>query len=90
MKQFLIIATALLITACSTTTVPVTVKFPDNPGAVTMQACPVLQKLEPGAKLSDVSKTVSLNYETYYECAVKVDGWIEWYNIQKELFNKIN
>ena len=88
MKKLLIISSILLMTACSTV-VPVTMKFPDSPGPLTMQSCPSLQKLNDGAKLSDVSKTISINYETYYECSVKVDGWIEWYNTQKIIFESV-
>lgn len=78
----------LLLAGCSTT-VPVTAKFPDAPGNVAMTACPQLQKLNEDAKLSDISKTVSVNYGTYYECAVKTDAWIEWYQIQKRIFESV-
>jgi hypothetical protein len=70
---------------CSTT-VPVTIKFPEAPGNVAMTACPQLQKLQEDARLSDISKTVAVNYNTYYECAVKTDAWIEWYQKQKHIF----
>jgi len=78
----------LLLAGCSTT-VPVTAKFPDAPGNVAMTACPQLQKLNEDAKLSDISKTVSVNYGTYYECAIKTDAWIEWYQIQKRIFEGV-
>jgi hypothetical protein len=54
-----------------------------------MEGCPNLEKLKDNTKLSDVAKTISINYETYYECAVKVDTWIEWYRIQKNIFESI-
>jgi hypothetical protein len=54
-----------------------------------MKKCPQLEKLENDAKLSDISKTITINYSTYYECAVKNDGWIEWYNIQKNIFESV-
>jgi hypothetical protein len=88
MKKILAIVILLLITACSTT-VPVVAKFPEGPGRTAMESCPNLQKLNDDAKLSDVAKTVTLNYTTYYECAVKVDGWKEWYNTQKIIFESI-
>ena len=78
----------LLMTGCSTV-VPVTVKFPDAPGNVAMTACPQLQKIADDAKLSDISKTITVNYGTYYECAVKTDAWIEWYKVQKQIFENI-
>ena len=84
MKYILI---ALLLSGCSTV-VPVTAKFPEPPGRGAMTACPNLQKLANGAKLSDVANTVTMNYSTYYECAVKTDAWQEWYNIQKHIFER--
>ena len=45
-----------------------------------------LEKLKTEAQLSDVAVTVTKNYNTYYECAVKNDAWIEWYNIQKSIY----
>ena len=78
---------ALLLSGCSTV-VPVTVKFPEPPGKGAMTACPNLQKLNSDAKLSDVANTVTVNYSTYYECAVKTDAWQEWYVVQKIIFEK--
>jgi len=73
---------ALLLSGCSTV-VPVAVKVPEPPGRGAMTACPALEKLKDDAKLSDVARTVTVNYGTYYECAVKTDAWQEWYQIQK-------
>jgi hypothetical protein len=36
-----------------------------------------------------VAKIVSSNYSSYYECAVKIDAWIEWYNVQKTIYEGI-
>lgn len=77
----------LLMVGCSTT-VPVTAKFPDVPERL-LQKCPQLEKLENETKLSGIAKTVTNNYTTYYECAVKNDAWIEWYQIQKKIFEEI-
>lgn len=81
----IVIALVLAITGCSTV-VPVTAKFPDAPVRLATQPCPDLQKLKDDARLSDVSRTVTINYSSYYECAVKTDAWIEWYKIQKHIF----
>jgi len=78
----LVIIVILAISGCATT-VPVTAKFPEPPGKGAMTVCPDLQKLKDNAKLSDVANTVTVNYSTYYECAVKTDAWQEWYQIQK-------
>lgn len=77
---------AFLATGCSTV-VPVTVKFPEAPEQLLVK-CPQLEKLEEEPKLSDIAKSITKNYTTYYECAVKNDSWIEWYKIQKEIFDK--
>ena len=86
---FVIIAILFIVmcTGCSTV-VPVTAKFPDAPATI-MQQCPQLEKLNADAKLSDVAKTVTINYTTYYECAIKNDAWIEWYGVQKNIFESI-
>ena len=76
-----------MCSGCSTV-VPVAVKFPEPPGRGAMTACPALQKLQDDAKLSDVARTVTVNYGTYYECAVKSDAWQEWYQIQKIIHEK--
>jgi hypothetical protein len=86
---FVIIA-ILFVVMCAgcSTVVPVTAKFPDAPATI-MQQCPQLEKLNADAKLSDVAKTVTINYTTYYECAIKNDAWIEWYGVQKNIFESI-
>jgi hypothetical protein len=76
------------MSGCSTV-VPVTVKFPDAPDRIKVK-CPQLKTLSEEAKLSDIAKTVTENYTTYYECAVKHDSWIEWYETQKIIFEKLN
>jgi len=83
----ILIMIVLAITGCSTT-VPVTAKFPDAPKYAT-QECPQLQKLNNDTKLSDVATTVTINYSTYYECAVRNDAWIEWYHVQKQIFESV-
>ena len=80
----LVILVILAVSGCATS-VPVTVKFPEPPGRGAMTVCPDLQKLKDNAKLSDVANTVTVNYGTYYECAVKTDAWQEWYRIQKHI-----
>lgn len=77
----------LLMTGCSTV-VPVKAKFPEVPETI-LAKCPQLEKVSEEPTLSSVAKTVSKNYTTYYECAVKHDAFVEWYNIQKDIFNKV-
>lgn len=78
---------ALLLSGCATN-VPVTAKFPDAPKNLT--ACPQLDTVSDDVKLSGLTNTVTKNYSTYYECAVKVDTWNEWYQIQKRIFEGVS
>jgi len=88
MKKILIIFLALFLTGCSTT-VPVTAKFPEAPSMI-LEKCPQLKTIEgESVSIVDFTKTVTLNYTTYYECAVKSDAWIEWYQIQKQIFEEV-
>jgi len=77
----------VLLTGCSSL-VPVRAKFPDVPERI-MVKCPQLEKVSETPTLSDVAKTVTNNYTTYYECAVKHDAFVEWYKIQKNIFESV-
>jgi hypothetical protein len=88
MNKYLALFLLILMSGCSTV-VPVTVKFPDAPDRIKIR-CPQLKTLNEDAKLSDVAKTITENYTTYYECAVRKDSWIEWYETQKIIFEKLN
>jgi hypothetical protein len=82
--KYILIFLAIVLTGCSTT-VPVVAKFPDVPKYL-LDKCPPLKQLNDDDKLSDISKTITLNYTQYYECSVKNDAWIEWYQVQKHIF----
>jgi hypothetical protein len=77
----------ILLTGCSSL-VPVKAKFPDVPERI-MVKCPQLEKVSETPTLSDVAKTVTNNYTTYYECAVKHDAFVEWYQTQKRIFESV-
>ena len=87
MKNIIAVCAFFALTGCSTV-VPVKAKFPDVPERL-MVKCPQLEKMSETPTLSDVAKTVTNNYTTYYECATKHDGFVEWYNIQKNIFESI-
>jgi hypothetical protein len=86
--KLFVLAFVFLITGCSTT-VPVTARFPDAPVLI-LEKCPQLKTIEgESVSIIDFTKTVTLNYTTYYECAVKSDAWIEWYYAQKKIFEEV-
>ena len=80
-----VITLALFLTACSTT-VPVKQKFPDAPPAL-MEKCQQLKTVaEDKGTLREFLKTVIENYSLHYQCADKVQGWQDWYQEQKRIF----
>jgi len=87
MKKIIFIFSLFLV-GCSTT-VPVTVKFPDVPPAL-LEACPELDKVPADTKqLSVTAEVVIKNYSKYHGCKGKVADWQEWYNAQKQIYENI-
>lgn len=78
----------LILTGCSTA-VPVKQKFPEVPGEM-LKKCEDLNALKNDLKLSDFAKTIADNYRLYHECSIKSEAWIEWYNIQRKIFEEVN
>jgi len=87
--KYILVLFLLCLTGCSTTYVPVTRHFPEPPGTDSLESCPELKKLPDDTKLSGIASTIGDNYTTYYECAVKVDKWSEWYKVQKNIFESV-
>lgn len=86
--KYLIILMAVLLTGCASISVPVKAKFPVMPETLLVK-CPQLEQTPEDAKLSDIAKTITKNYTTYYECAVKHDAIVEWYKIQKTIYESV-
>ena len=80
--KYLVILLALVLGGCSTV-VPVTQRWPEAPGLQATTACKPLEKLGTAPQLSDVAQTVANNYNEYWNCSIKLDAWIEWYQKQK-------
>lgn len=87
MKYPLILAFALL-TGCATV-VPITQKFPDVPAELLEKCPPLATILTDTTVFSELTKSVTTNYTTYYECVAKTDAWNEWYQAQRKIFNSI-
>lgn len=86
--KYLILSLALLLTGCLTTA-PVKPKFPEVP-VVLKEKCETLKKVE-GDKvaITEMLKVVVHNYSLYYECSTKVEGWNEWYEAQKKIYEAV-
>jgi starvation-inducible outer membrane lipoprotein len=86
--KYLVVLVAFFLTGCATVSVPVKAKFPIMPDTLLVK-CPQLEQTKEDAKLSDISKVIAGNYTTYYECAVKHDAIVEWYKIQKTIYESV-
>ena len=84
----LILSLAIVLAGCSTT-VPVARKFPEAP-EVLKQKCESLKLIE-GDKvaITEMLKVIVHNYSLYHECATKVEGWQEWYDTQKKIYESV-
>ena len=87
MKYLAVLLTALLI-GCSTP-VPIKPKFPEAPKTLT-EKCESLKKIEGDrVAITEMLKVVIHNYTLYYECSTKVEGWQEWYDTQKKIYESV-
>ncbi len=86
--KYLITCLTLLLAGCFGTA-PIKPKFPDVPPALT-ERCESLKKIE-GDKvaITEMLKVVVQNYTLYYECSTKVEGWNEWYEGQKKIYESV-
>jgi len=86
MKKLIVIA-CLIASGC--TTVPVTAKFPTAPDSF-KEPAPTLKTLDvPKPELSDLIGNANDNYAEYYRLRDKYNGWINWYNTQKQIFESV-
>jgi len=86
MKKLMVIA---LLALAGCTTVPVTAKFPTVPDSLKDPA-PILKTLDmPKPELSDLITNANDNYAEYYRLRDRYNGWINWYNTQKQIFESV-
>jgi hypothetical protein len=91
MRIFLFIL-PFLLSSCAMfkTVVPVERHFPEVPKTL-QEKCNELKTLQ-GDKVSitDMLRVVVENYRMYYECSTKVEGWQEWYDEQRKIFDGVD
>jgi len=90
MKNVIAALLCLSLTGCALfNPVPVKRTFPEIPDALKKQ-CEELKTIEgKNVSITDMLKVVVENYKLYYECSNKVEGWNEWYDNQKQIFDSI-
>ena len=86
MKKLIPLFFVLALAGCVTdSTTPIKMPFPNVPQDL-LEACPDLKTVDPNTeKLSEVLPIIVDYYSSYYQCKLKVDSWIEWYNTQKSI-----
>lgn len=86
--KYAILFVTMLLSGCLTT-VPVKQKFPEAPSTL-KEKCESLKKVEGDrVAITEMLKVVVQNYALYYECSAKVDGWQEWYESQKKIYESV-
>lgn len=90
MKKLLTLIFIMLLAGCATTeSTNVMMKWPNVPQNL-LEACPDLEQVDPNTqKISEVLPVIVDNYSSYYQCKLKVDSWIEWYNTQKNISDNV-
>jgi hypothetical protein len=88
MKNLALLIAAVCVTGCSVF-LPVKPKFPEPVKELT-EPCPDLAVIKGDTvAVTDLLKAVVNNYNLYYECSLKNEGWNEWYKIQRQIYDKI-
>jgi inhibitor of KinA sporulation pathway (predicted exonuclease) len=88
MKLIAVLLVAAL-TGCATV-VPVRQQFPDAVPEL-KQKCEALMTVKgDSVTITDLLKTVVENYTRYHQCAARVEGWQEWYDAQRKIFEGAN
>lgn len=89
--KFLLLMPLVLLSGCAffKQPVPVVPSFPESTPEL-MKKCEELKTVE-GDKvaITELLKTVVQNYTLYYQCSSKVEGWQEWYDTQKKIYDQL-
>jgi hypothetical protein len=91
MRFILALSLVILLSGCSLfrQPVPVVPKFPEATPEL-LKKCEELRKVEGDQVLiTELLRAVVHNYSLYYQCSTKVEGWQEWYETQKKIYENI-
>lgn len=80
-----ILVVVLVLTGCASTTVPVTMNFPQAPEPILLEP----EKLEPlpedAKEMSDLLENSTVNYGKHRELQMKYLQWQRWYETNRRL-----
>ena len=89
MKSKVLLAAALVLVGCTTTTVPVKRTFPQAPEQL-MVSAPELKPLPPDTQeLSALIDNANENYHSYRTLRELFEAWKEWYVEQRDNFDSV-
>lgn len=75
----------LAMTGCASTTVPVTMNFPEAPEPILMEP----EKLDPlpedAKEMTDLLENSTVNYGKHRELQLKYQQWQRWYDTHRRL-----
>lgn len=86
--KYITIVSALFLVGCSTA--PVKHSMPDIPNQLKVK-CETLKPVnESEEKLSELLKVVNYNYGLYYDCMIKHESIVDWYEKQKKIHDDVH
>lgn len=86
--KYIAIVLCLFLVGCSTA--PVKHTLSSLPEELSTQ-CSTLNPIpESEEKLSELLKVVNRNYGLYYECMIRHESLVEWYNKQKKIHDDVH
>ena len=88
MKLVVLLFVAML--AGCTTIVPVRQQFPDAVPELKQRCEDLMTVKGDTVTITDLLKTVVENYTRYHQCAARVEGWQDWYDAQRKIFEGAN
>jgi|TARA_Y100000389_G_C17298444_1_gene431678 hypothetical protein len=83
--RLLALVPILFLIGCASTTVPVTMNFPEAPEPLLMEPEKLDTLPEDADQLSDILQNSTVNYGKYRELQLKFKQWQRWYDINRKL-----
>jgi len=89
MRLLAALVAPLVLTGCFATATPVKRSFPQAP-AYLMQPADTLRPLDKNTQdLDALILNANENYESYRELDIRLQGWQQWYQEQKKIFESV-
>jgi hypothetical protein len=89
MKKLTVLIICAMLTGCSVTKyLPTWRSFPVQADQTLFEPCPDLKQIEGDQiAITKLLESIVHNYNLYYQCSLKNEGWQKWYKTQKDLWD---